>query len=116
METFERLRFFLKLEQVDEMITSPLAQEIVAHWYDDAARIGREAASEGRNDSSTLQALRSRLKKTQGFRDRDWPSAGSTDLFEMKMGSRKDFGDKNEPEQPHAKTVDCADRSPNYPI
>eukprot|EP00977_Amphora_coffeiformis_P002502 scaffold469_cov160-Amphora_coffeaeformis.AAC.7 len=102
METFERLRFFLKLEHVDEILTSPLTQEIVANWYDDAVRIGKEALSEGRNDSSTQQALRARLKKTQGFRDYDWPSTVSVDLFETKMSSRgKDFSDKNDAEQPH---------------
>lgn len=101
METFERLRFFLKLEQLDEMLTSPLTQDIVANWYDDAVRIGKEASSEGRNESSTQQALHARLKKTEGFRDRDWPSAGSTDLLEMKTGARsKAFVDKNV-EQPH---------------
>ena len=103
MEAFERLRFFLKLEQVDEMLTSPLTQDIIANWYDDATRIGRAAASEGKNDSSTQQALRSRLNKTQGFRDGDWPSAGSTDPLEAKTSFRgKESGDKSDHEQLHA--------------
>lgn len=103
IETFERLRFFLKLEQVDEMLTSPLAQEIVAYWYDEATAMGKAAVSEGLDDSSTRQALRARLKKTQGFRGRDWPSAGFSDVSEAKIGSgTKDFSEKNVAEQPES--------------
>lgn len=102
METFERLRFFLKLENIDEIVASPLTQEIIANWYDDAVRIGKEALSEGRNDSSMQQALRARLKKTHGFRDHDWPSTVSTDFFETKMAQRsKEFSDKKDAELPH---------------
>jgi hypothetical protein len=96
-ETFEQLCFFLKVEHVDEMLNSPLTQQIVAHWYDDATATGRTAASEGLNDSSTQQALRARLKRTQGFRDKDWPSAGSLCLSDNKLS----LGTK----ESHAKTI-----------
>jgi hypothetical protein len=75
MELFERLRFFFKLEHVDEMLSSTLTREILAGWYGEAVR--HVSASPPRERANTGQVtLATRLHTSLGFRDLDWPSAG----------------------------------------
>lgn len=73
------LRFF-KLEPVDQMCQSRLAQEMVTNWFDSACYHAN--APLGSDDTRT--SLRSRLYRTQGFRSFDWPSAGAMDYTDTK--------------------------------
>jgi hypothetical protein len=86
--TFEKLRDFFKLEAVEEMLESSLVRDVVANWYDSACRHS-QAALELDGSAPPAKSIRSRLFRTQGFRVFDWPSAGSSDSLEFKVGSLK---------------------------
>jgi hypothetical protein len=86
--TFEKLRDFFKFEPVEEMLESSLVREVVANWYDSACRHS-QAALESDGSAPPAKSIRSRLYRTQGFRVFDWPSAGSSDPLDFKVGSLK---------------------------
>ena len=74
---FEKLRKHFLMEPFQDMVSSPLTMEVVSNWYAEASNQGKLATTQ--NDSSltsTTITLRSRLYRTQGFREHDWPSSG----------------------------------------
>ena len=75
---FEKLRRFLKLESIEEMVQSPLAREVVANWLDVAC--GHAKCWRGTpHDPPKLEFLRRGLYCTQGYHCLDWPAAGGGD-------------------------------------
>jgi hypothetical protein len=84
--TFEKLRSFLEIEPVGEMLESTLVRQVVANWYSSSCNYANNAAT---------SPLRQRLRRTHGFRPYDWPSAG----VDVKRG--KDSGKHAVHEQPH---------------
>lgn len=65
------------IEPMSDMVSSPLIVEIVSNWYNVATQLGKFAGSN--SSSNTKAVLRSRLYRTQGFREFDWPSPGEVE-------------------------------------
>lgn len=106
--SFERLRLFFRMEPIDEMLDSPLVQKIVSHWYETARRHGEGAISADESETVIAKDLRSRLFRTQGFRNLDWPSAGFTEGIEGKATASKD-----RKETKKASAAESAERQPH---
>jgi len=108
---FERLRAHFMIEPMAEMVSSPLTLEIVSNWYTTATRQGRSASTKSKSFSSTKATLRSRLFRTQGFREFDWPSAGETErsdhLYSTKEQGKAKMEQPVQPEDgPNAMQID----------
>ena len=79
---FAKLRSRFDFETVGSMLESTLTQQIVTNWFWTACTFAREASNSTENPGEAI--LCERLRRTQGFRPQDWPSAGSLDSFRAK--------------------------------
>ena len=99
--TFEKLRVRFQLETIAEMLESDLVRHIVGNWYTSACIHATEKASGNEADND----LRRRLRRTQGFRSFDWPSAGTLDVRETKGDTHGKEQKLVPPEQLHDDTL-----------
>lgn len=108
--TFERLRTRFEIESVGSMLESTLSQQVVANWYCCACKYARSAATPSLNHLGA-SILSDRLRRTQGFRAYDWPSAGVFDNTDLKGGAQNKDPEKysSREHQPHD---DAATTSP----
>lgn len=77
----EDLKNRMGLESLNEMIEGKLVQEMIVFWYNSARDFSAEVSKENPRESPSLSA---QLRRTQGFRHLDWPSASSFDATENK--------------------------------
>jgi hypothetical protein len=101
MSTFKKLCIILRIESIDDMLSSHLVCQMVASWYDSTLEYKHASfAAKDALDPDLESALRSRLYREHGYRHFDWPSPGVNTSEDKTVGRVKDIANK-EFERPH---------------